>query len=72
MRIVSVLLSVDLLEGGAFGSGREFSINEDPYGKVDLSLEGLGHEFVGEGGRRHCQLEFGVRATHYVRHQGCR
>jgi hypothetical protein len=39
------LLNVDLLKGVAFGST---SINENPSGKADLSLEGLGREFVVE------------------------
>jgi hypothetical protein len=40
---------VNLLKGGAFGSARELSIDEDSSGKADLSLEGLGREFVVEG-----------------------
>ena len=39
----------DILKGLAFGSTRELSIDENPSGKADLSLEGLGREFVVEG-----------------------
>jgi hypothetical protein len=54
MRIASVrLLSVDLLDGSAFGSSNELSIDEDPCGEADLALEGLSLEFVVEGGCRH-------------------
>lgn len=42
------LLSVDLLNGVASGSTKGFSIDEDPCRKADLSLEGLGREFVAE------------------------
>jgi hypothetical protein len=43
-----------ILNGCVVGAGRELAIDEDACGEVDLALEGLIVEFIGESCRRHC------------------
>lgn len=60
MHLSEVGEGVDLLDGVALLPGRELPINEETGGKVDFAGEGLGLEFVREGGCRHSWVGVGV------------
>ena len=60
MHLSEIGESANLLDCVALMPGRELPINEKTGGKVDFADEGLGLEFVSEGGCRHPWVGVGV------------